>query len=57
MKQYVFTKIELMVIRDALIEHWQNTKMLNPKSPIAKDMKSALWVLKDQFKEDVALSN
>jgi hypothetical protein len=52
MKYYVFTELEILVLRDALIEHYQNTKHLKPISPIAIEMKKATMALKEQFKSD-----
>jgi len=46
------TESETMVIRDALIEHWQtNLKRLDPKSPIAIKMKEDCFRLREVFRE------
>ena len=52
MKHYILTEIEVLVLRDALIEHYQRTKHLKPLSPIAIEMKKTTMDLKEQFKAD-----
>lgn len=51
-KTYVFTYVEILALRDALIEKHQIDKLYTPISPIAIGMQKATKTLKDQFKED-----
>jgi len=53
-KEYVFTKDEVMAIRDALIEEYHRVKNLRPASPIFRRKRFALQALKDQFIVDYA---
>lgn len=51
-KRYEFTQVEMLAIRDALIEEHQRLKKVNPNSPIFIQKKRAVEALKDQFKAD-----
>ena len=54
-KQYLLTEIEVLAIRDALIEFKQQLKNVKPISDIAIAEKKAVTALVEQFKDDVRL--
>ena len=54
-KTYVLTENEIMVIRDALIELYQERKALKMNSPIAIEQFKTLIALKDQFKDNARI--
>ena len=51
-KTYLFTELEIIAIRDALIENKQRLKKLKPKSRNAVNYKIATTNLAEQFKTD-----
>ena len=54
-KQYLLTEIEVLAIRDALIEFKHHLKNVKPISDIAIAEKKAVTILAEQFKNDVRL--
>jgi hypothetical protein len=54
-KRYEFTAEEILVLRDALVEYYQQIKGLTPGSPIAIRAKALAVALKDQFKQDAVV--
>ena len=51
-KHYEFTEVEMLAIRDTLIEENQRLKAVKPNSPIFVKIKKAVGILKDQFVRD-----
>ena len=55
LKTYVFTREEVMTLRNAVIEYYQVIKHLKPTSPIAIKNIGNAKALKDQFITDAGI--
>lgn len=51
-KTYTFTEIEILALREAMIEFKHSIKNNKPISPIFIEMKKAVTGLAEQFKDD-----
>jgi len=51
-KQYLLTEVEMLAIRNALMEESVRLKSVYPKSPIFQAIKSATHALAEQFETD-----
>jgi hypothetical protein len=55
LKDYTFTEIEVIVLRNATYELFHQLKGIKPASPLAQKAFDTLKGLKEQFKQDVEL--